>query len=949
MTYIPTVDATQEFKVQSSNLPAQFGRLSGGVINVTTRSGTNRLHGTLFEFLRNTHLDANELFNKTAGQPVPVFHMNQFGYALGGPVYIPKVYNGKDKTFFFSDYQATKWVQNSTFLTTVPTAAQRIGDFSQTRTASGALIPVYNPFSTRLNPASAGTFLRDSFPGNVVPSSMISPIAARMIAYYPDANTAGTAFTSANNFISGAPRTIDQANFDIRIDHNISDRERLFGRFGGLRSTLGQPDYFYNVATPGVGSLGKLHLNNYTGVLASTSTLSPNKVLDVRYGFARFHWDRLSRSYGFDQTTLGFPASLVAQQQVPVFPTVNASGYSGLAGSNFLLMGLDTHALVVSLSQLSGRQNIKYGVEIHLQRLNNFPLSNGGGVYNFDNAMTRGPNPNVSTANAGNAIASMLLGTPTGGTTNSGSGYSLQNFYYAGYIQDDIRVNDKLTLNLGLRYEAESPYTERRNQLNYFDFSLASPARNAVFPNLEGGLVFADDGDRQVFAWDRNNFSPRAGFAYSAFRHTVIRGGGGIFYSPLTAAPSDTGFSPNSGYSNTTTMLASQNGVTPFNLLGNPYPAGLNPILGNSLGSSTYLGQSISVWDANPSTTYNWQWNFDIQQQLPGNLLIDAAYTGNRGVKLTQPRSFDALAPDYLALGTGLQKLVPNPFFGLVSTGPLSAATVQQQQLLLPYPQFTGATVINDTSGNSIYHAFQVKAQKRLQSGLQFLLAFTASKLIADVLNSPTSYDNPTNAGLGTAVQNPYNLQAERSVSELDVPRALQLNTLYELPFGPGKAFLSTSNGLVSRLIGGWQIGGILTYRSGYPLSMSASVIGGATRPNSNGQNANLPEDRARSAKIAQWFNTDDFSIPPSFTYGNVSRTLPNVRGPALTNLDFTLLKDTHIAERANLQFRAEAFNALNTPHLWEPNTNINSVQFGRISSTTGNPRVLQLALKLVF
>ena len=252
MTYIPTVDATQEFKVQSSNLPAQFGRLSGGVINVTTRSGTNQFHGTLFEFFRNTSLNANELFNKTAGQAVPAFHMNQFGFALGGPVSIPKIYRGKDRTFFFTDYQATKWIQNSTFLTTIPTTAQRSGDFTQTRTAAGALVPIYNPFTTRVNPAAPSTFIRDPFTGNVIPASLINPIAAKMLTYVPTANTAGVANTVANNFISGAPRTIDQGNFDFRLDHYVSERERLFGRFGGLRSTLGQPDYFGNVATPGV-------------------------------------------------------------------------------------------------------------------------------------------------------------------------------------------------------------------------------------------------------------------------------------------------------------------------------------------------------------------------------------------------------------------------------------------------------------------------------------------------------------------------------------------------------------------------------------------------------------------------------------------------------------------------------------------------------------------------
>ena len=949
MTYIPSVDATLEFKVESSNLRAEYGRTGGGIINVTTRSGTNQLHGSLFEFDRNTVFDANEFFNKGASQPRPAFHMNQYGFALGGPVLIPKIYNGKNKTFFFTDFQGTRWLQGSTYLTTVPTDAQRAGDFSQTRNQAGALIPIYNPFSTQPDPNHAGSYLRVPFAGNVIPSSMINPISARLDSYFPHANTTGNPITGTNNYISGAPRSIDQANFDIRVDQNISDTEHLFGRFGTLRSTLGQPDYFGNIATPSVGALGKLFLNNFNAVLASTTVLSPSTVLDIRYGFARYYWSRLSRSYGFDQSSLGIPVSLVSQYQVPVFPTVNVSGYSGLAGSSLLLTGQDTHSLLASVSQVVGRNNLKYGIEIHLQRLNDFQLSNGGGVYSFDNTLTAGPNPNNVTANLGNGIASLLLGTPTSGSVNANAGYSLQNFYYAGFIQDDIRASKNLTINVGLRYETESPYTERRNQLNSFNFQLPSPARNAAFPNLTGGLVFATNDNRSVYNWDKNNFSPRFGFAYSPFQKTVIRGGAGLLYSPLTVSNSDTGFSPNSGYGATTTMVATLNGIIPYNTLASPYPGGLLSISRSAQGPATFLGQTPIVWDSNPATPYVVEWNFDVQHQLTSNLRLDAAYTGTRGVKLTQVRSFDALPDSDLSLGTGLQTPVPNPFSGIVSTGPLSTPTIARRQLLLPYPQFTGLNVENDTSGNSIYHAFDLKAEQRFQNGVTFLLAFSASKLISDVPNSISTNDNSNNAGLNTTVQDPNNLRAERSVSELDIPRNLAFNILYELPLGPGKPFLSHSSGLVSRLVGGWQVGGILTYHSGYPLVLTATVTGGGSRPNSTGANANLPTDRSRASEINEWFNTAAFTVPASFTYGNVSRTLPNVRGPALTNLDLTVLKNTRVREQVNVQFRAEAYNSLNDVHLFLPNTNINSVQFGQISSTTGNPRVMQLALKLIF
>ncbi|HEY3839868.1 MAG TPA: carboxypeptidase-like regulatory domain-containing protein, partial [Bryobacteraceae bacterium] len=713
ITTIPNIDATREFKVQSNNLSAEFGRFTGGVINISTRSGTNDLHGSVYEFLRNTDMDANEYFNQLSGNATPIFHMNQYGFAVGGPVFLPKIYKGRNRTFFFTDFQGTRWLQGQVFLGSVPTSLQRTGNFSQTFNAKGQLISIYDPASTTNDPANSGHFIRTAFPGNIIPASRIDPVAAKMINYYPNPNLPGAAFTQANNLISNAPRTIDQANQSERIDHNITDNNRLFGRFSFNRSTLGQPDTFGNPATSGVGANGRLQLYNYSGGVDDTMVLSPQTVVDLRYGFARFYWARLTRSFGFDESQLGLPASFVSQTAAPLFPVVSVAGFTGLGGGSVLHTGQDTHSLLASVSRLAGKHNMKFGVDLRLHRLNNFNLNNGGGTFSFLAAMTQGPDPNVASTTSGVGLASMLLGAASSGSVNTAAGVSIQNFYIAGYVQDDIRLTSKLTINIGLRYETETPYTEKRNILNRWAFNASNPAANSTYPNLAGALSFASSGDPTVYNWDTNNIAPRAGFAWTVLPHTVIRGGAGLFYAPFSITNSDTGFVPTAGYSATTTMLATLNGVTPNNLLSNPFPQGLVPLTRNSLGAQTYLGQGISAWDPAGVTPYALQWNADLQQGLPGNIVLDIAYAGNHGVKLNAPREFDSLNPQYLSLGTGLQTLVANPFYGTISTGTLSQPTVARRQLLLPYPQYTSVNMINDSWGNSIYHALTVKAEKR--------------------------------------------------------------------------------------------------------------------------------------------------------------------------------------------------------------------------------------------
>ena len=952
MTTIPSVDATEEFKVQSNNLSAEFGRFGGGVINVSTRAGSNQFHGTLFEFLRNDAFDANEFFNKRAGGAKPPFRMNQYGFAAGGPVLAPGIYNGRNRTFFFGDFQGARWRRGDVSVLSVPTAEQRAGNFNGALTARGEQILIYDPVTTRPDPARAGRFIRDPFPGNFVPQSRMDPVGRKLASYYPAPNAPGDPVTRLNNWVASASRGIDQANWSARLDHNLMQSWRTFGRFSSNRTTLAQPDLFGNPATSGVGANGRLRLYNYSGGWDNAVTLSPSSVLNLRSGFARFFWTRPTRSFGFDQTELGFPRSLVNQFSAPLFPIVSVEGFQGLGGGSVLRTGQDTYSLIGSLSKLAGRHNLKFGGDLRLRRMNLFNLNNGGGNYTFNRVMTRGPDPNVFTENSGSGFASLLLGTAASGTANIAAGISQQNWYYAGYIQDDIRLTAAFSLNLGLRYETESPITERRNQQNWFDLNLPSPVRNARFPDLRGGLVFAGakGSSRYVYNWDRNNFAPRAGFAWKLWPQTVLRAGAGIFFAPLVTSGSDVGFGPSAGYSSTTPFVATLDGITPYRYLRDAFAEGLIQPTRNSLGAATFLGQSISVWDRSARTPYNVQWNADLQRVLPGAFLVDVAYAASRGVKLNFTRQLDALHPDYLALGQALQApLVDNPFGSSIPTGPLAQRQVQLRQLLLPYPQYTGVEFINSPWGNSTYHSLVLKCEKRPTRGLGFLLSYTIGKLISDVRNSISSYDNSTNAGLNTGVQNWYDLRAERSLSELDVAQAVAFSYVVELPFGSGKRFLAGARGMGARLVGGWQISGVTTYRSGTPLQISAPIPGGGNRPNSAGRSARLEGSRPRSEKIDRWFDTTTFLLPAPYTNGNVSRTLPDVRGPALTNFDLSLVKNERLREAITLQFRAESFNLANTPHLWLPNTGLGNLQFGRINSTTGFPRVNQLALKLLF
>jgi hypothetical protein len=936
ITTLPTVDDTQEFKVQSNNLSAEYGRYSGGVINVTTKGGTNNFHGNVYEFLRNSAMDANDWFNKRAGNTIAPFRMNQFGGTIGGPISIPHLYSGRDRTYFFVAYQGTRRTKGSTFIGTVPTAAQKNGNFA-------GLPTIYNPFTT-----NSTTKVRTAFSNNMIPASMIDPVAAQIETYYPLPNT-GAPGATTNNYLSNAPTILSQDVASLRVDQNIKQNYHLAGRYAYTSTPLTQPNTFGNIATGGAGAVGTTTFTNQSFAFDNLYVFSPTLLMNVNYGFARWYQVRQTRSYGFDNATLGFPASLVSAITIPMFPAITiGGGYSGLANQSYLNNGNDSHALLISVTKIAGRHNFVFGGDGRMHRINFFNVSNSAGSYSFAIAQTQGPV--ATTATNGNAFASFLLGFGSSGTIPIGSGVEMQNFYGAIYAQDNIHLTQKLTVNLGIRYDGESPYLDRHNELNYFDPGISSPAANPSFPGLTGGLVFANTGStpRNVYSRQSDNVAPRVGFAFSPQPTTSVRGGFGMAYAPLEISNNAVGFSPSLGYASSTAWnTSSDGGLTPTNLLRNPFPQGLVQPTTNKLGAGTQLGQALTVWEHNPPTPYALQWNLDVQQQFPASVLFDIGYAGSRGEHLTGTFDLNTLNPQYLALGNGLTTQVPNPFKPFVTIGTLSNATVAQRQLLLPYPQFLSVQEVNDPYGASSYNSLQAKLVKRMSNGVSFLAAYTWSKLISNV--------NAQNAPIGTTdntgVQNYYDLRAERSVSELDQPHNLIVNGVVDLPFGQGKHFLGNVGPLTNKLIGGWQVTSIFTEQSGFPLTLSAAPTGGGNRPNLvPGVNPFIQGSRSNQARVLAWFNTAAFATPPAYTYGTMRRTFTTVRGPGVQNLDASLQKETNF-ERINTEFRAEFFNVTNTPHFSMPDMARQDAAFGTITSVIPSPpeREIQVALKISF
>lgn len=958
--YTPIVDSVQEFSVQTNSLSAEYGRFGGGVINLVTKSGTNRWHGGLFEFSRNGVLNANDFFANRAGQAKPDSNERQYGGTLGGPIDIPKVYNGHDRSFFFFGFQGDNASSAAVVTDTVPTAAFRNGDFS----ALGAKI--YDPLTATLDPAT-GNYVRSPFPNNMIPAKRFDPVAMKAMSFFPLPNTGGPGALT-NNYIAVGSNAGNSYQWDSRIDHNFTERWRTFFRLSHSWST-NTPFFDYGSGNPasqggdGPGSGGA-----WSASWDHTVTFSPSLLGDFRYGFARSYFSRTPLGAGFDVTSLGLPQSLqaVAAQRVSEFPRFSFSNGAGLGNNGYvaLIENPLAHDLTGSITKITAHHTIKTGGEWRKMFINFSQYGYPAGQFNFDQSWTQQILNNAN--GTGDPYASFLLGLPSGGQVTHEPTAADASIYWAVYVQDDWKVTQKLTLNLGLRWDMDIPRTERYDRLSYWDPNLPSPIQGRVPANaclycrdLVGQMVFVGTPQSKYGRYQGppqwKDFGPRFGFAYSPYSKMVVRGGFGISYAPsalqaagTTGAPGVQGFgsgtSVNSSFDNQRTINAT---------LSNPFPQGFNLPLGAAGGPSTNLGLGIgeSFFDSyrNP---YSIEWNVNVQHQLPGQMTLELGYIANRGVFLVDGeigQPYSQVNPIYASLGNQLLAQVPNPFYGVITTpgSPLSQQTVSFNRLLRPFPQYDGVSSFRKPGADSFYNGIIARLDKRFSNGLSFLISFTGGKAM-DNSAAAVGYLGPIS---GTRADQ-YNRHLEWSVSPQDISRSVVGNFVYDLPFGKGRKFVNSAPRFANLLISGWQVNGILTFQTGTPI-----IVGGAfnqtnlftasQRPDNNGHSAALSHPT-----IAESFNTSVFSQPPPFTIGNTSRTLPDVRNPGVSSADLSLFKNNYFGKesRYNLQFRIEAFNALNHTQFGGPNTSLQAGSaFGTITSTGVPARVVQLAAKFNF
>ena len=984
VAYIPTVDATQEFKIVTNFYDAQYGRTGGGVINVTTKSGTNQFHGTAYEFLRRYQLDANSFSQNTAGKPRysvdPITGANlgghkldQYGGVFSGPVWIPKVYNGKDKTFFTFAVENYNESTPSPSITNVPSLAMRNGDFSK------AGVAIYDPFSTALNPAfdaskaesaSNPRYLRTQFDNNMIPAAKMNAVGLGIIKSYPVPNT-GAPDAISNNYYTGANLSADHfRNWLGRVDQSFGQKERMFFRYAHNRRN--QVDNgSSNFQGPGLDAQDPLVRLNDNAVVDSVTVLSANMVLNLRAGLSRYIEQALrQRVFGYDITQLGFSQAYANSRFDPIPPRIDVDGdYPSWGTRNQRYNVNNVLSFQPSLSWIKGKHSLKFGGDYRDLRVNTASGSfvYGGGQFHFTKGYTQRV-PNFAESGVGNAFASLVLGVPNDGIISYTPALAYRWGYTGLYVQDDIKLTQRLTVNLGLRWDVEGAPTERYNRQNRgWNFTAASPLAAAVknanptdcptCANLTGGLLFAGSNGqpREAFNTDYNHFQPRIGAAYQIARNTVLRGGFGMFYLPEAAFGGVAGFAADTSFISTTG--SGVNSFIPQNTLSNPFPNGLFQPVGTAQGLLTFAGQNIIFNDPNRKIPHANQFSFGIEHQLPGAVKLEASYVGSRTYDVNTndnqaggARNINALSADQLAKArqdsTYLTASVPNPFAGLLPGTNLNGATVQRQLLLKPYPQFGNVLIGQESIGKIWYDSLQVSVEKRYSAGLVLVGAYTFSKNLEAV-----SFANPQDAA------------PTKNLTSNDRPQRLVLSGVYQLPFGRGKKFANTIGPWANLLIGGWEYNFIGTLQSGTPMDLP----GGAyilKNPSLSNQTTNF------------WFNTCVLNVagtaatmPDPAHKGfstactdpawqlrgpNTLRTTQfrtgDVRYPWAKQWDMSLNKNFYVSERWNAQFRFETFNTFNTPIRNNPNTDITSSNFGFVPANQSNfPRNIQLGFKVNF
>jgi hypothetical protein len=949
MANSPPADVVEEFKLETA-FDASVGRTSGTVINVSLRSGANRPHGSAYLFHRDPDWNSNSFFANRAGQAKGQFKYDRWGTSLSGPVYIPKIFNGKDKTFFTYGYEGMHRDELQAFTGSVPDPKHLTGDFSNLL-ALGPQYQIYDP--STIQPAANGRYSIRPFPGNIIPANRIDPIARNIASYYAAPNTPGRA-DGVNNYSSQTrPEPEIYYNHIARLDHNLTTKQRIFGRVSVSRKNAGPYRNYWDSPAMANNFVGKTR----QATLDHVYLLTPATVMNIRYGYTRYAGGHSPRRLGFDPAELGFPRSFadLAPSHFRMFPRIDISGLQALAFETPTLRNNDVHSFFVSGTRQFGRHSVKFGTDLRAYRDAWAAPGEASGRLIFGTAYTRGPldNSPESPGGVGQGLASFLLGIPTGGSINRNDSQAIQTPYYSLYVHDNWRVSPKLTLDLGVRWEYEGPETERFNRaIRGFDAnaaqSIEAAARaaytrspDAALPSdqfrVRGGLMFAGVGGQPRGFWDKSKgfLAPRVGLAYQITTSTVFRSGFGLY--PIQIGQPLQNRALQHGYDQVTDLVPTlDNGQTFVATINNPFPTGVINPPGNSLGASTFLGRSFLFYNTEGKIPYTARWSSNVQTMLPGQFLVEVGYVGSKTIRLFVDRDVNAVPNSFLSTSpvrdqaaiNFLSANVANPFAGLLPGTALNGSTIARSQLLRPFPQYTGVTM-RDFQGYSWYNSLQVRSERRFSNGFTALLAYTWSKTM-----EATQY---LNAG---------DLFPHRVISPIDRTHSLTASGIFELPFGRGRAIGSSAGPVAHRIIGGWQVGAVWLLNTGEPVGFGNVLFAGDIE--------DIPLARGER-NIDRWFNTSaGFVTDASRQLGSNLRTFPlrlsGVRAGAFNSWDLSLLKQTTIHENYNIQFRAEFLNAFNHPSAWAPpNTSPTSSAFGQVTGSYALPRIIQLGLKFVF
>lgn len=939
-TLVPTQDAVQEFRVSTNDISAEFGGYGGGIVQISTKTGTNKFHGNVYEYFRNTALDANDWFSNHEGLGKSPLHQNQYGANLGGPIW-------RNKAFFFFSWEHESLISASPINATVPTTAELSGNFS------GDPQVIYDPST------------HQPFPGNIIPATSIDPVALKIAELETPNEAHVSQHPYTTNFYASAPIEGFQNQFNARVDLNPTANDSIFARYTFWNPHNGDSDPFGTKT--GAGPTG-----NYTqeGVFGENHVFNPTTIADLHLSYLENYNFQYPLSEGFDMTSIS-PAYGTIQSQSQnkegLLPGLGIQGYGIGAELSQLYWNNNVWGISGSLTKIIGRHTIKSGVQWRQILWENYGNSQGLGL----NASPFFTAASASDTTNGNALASFLLGIPSSAGISSVGTWHAFLHSYALYVNDTFQATKNLTVNAGLRWEQPGAYSEENNLDTILQpdapvsiggvTSITNPVTGDSVP-LTGQLAFVDSSQyasrrEEALHWDL--FSPRLGLAYRATGNTVIRTGYGVSYLPAEMTADSPGNSP---INSAGTSISNTVGQPLLTTVADPLPNGINLPRGRSQAAlNAALGQGIGGRIPSQAYGYMQQWNFGVEQALDKKSTVTVAYAGSKGTHLILSQGFtgtglnlNQLPDQYDALGPQLLAQVSNPFYGVLPAGTtFGAPTIAEGYLLTPHPQYESVNQVTPRYGDSTYDALQVGYTRHFSHGGILQGAYTWGKLLSNTDNTSSFQDGQ--GGLGT-VQDNTNLKAEKSLSLQDVANILVVNYGLDVPVGRGQMFLGGINPYANAIIGGWRVDGISTFRSGLPIALQAagnnlSQFGtGPIRPNLvAGCQRKLSSSPHSDERASEWFNTACFTQPGPFSFGNESRVDPALRAEGEDNWDFAASKFFDLPEHARMQFSAQIFDLFNHAQFALPNANLSSPGFGQVGQQSNLPRTVQLALRVTF